>query len=402
MRRAAISIRGSALLIILLAGGRPSAAQHPIVTNGSFEEITGDPCPGGALFLTLPLGDTSIKGWTVVQENVDIVCSSLWAASHGQRSLDLGGTQGGGIAQAFDTVPGARYTVTFDLAGNPLCGQQITTMRVSADGQSADFTFDTSSSSGTNLGWVGRTWSFLGDDSAASLAFISLDGDSCGPALDNVVVMSGNTEQPSSSKIFQVEPVDTSLVIAGVGLCPSDGTLPLAFFRDPRDQTSLLNTVTCVGIGSAARLLDMLTVVAPPVTPGEFLLTVMNGTNHAEFSISLAGDGAPGPVGPAGPPGPAGPAGPLGPIGATGPAGPVGPAGPPGPAVRTSAVCVDLAPFGLSCRDMCVNTVAAVRIEASRCRVTADTGSCEGRGAPGSVNIPGRPVTYGVCCVCAP
>ena len=284
--------------------------------------------------------------------------------------------------------------VTFDLAGNPLCGgPPIKTMRVSTDGQSADFTFDTSSSSGANMGWTGHTWSFVADDSAASLAFVSLDvaSSSCGPALDNVIV-TGNTVSVSSTKIFQVEPSGSTLVVTGVNLCPSDG-LPLTFFRDPRDQTSLLPSLSCVRVGMAALPLDILTVVAPPAAPGEFLLTVMNGANHSDFSVSLASEvlGLQGPPGPPGPPGSPGPQGIPGPI---------GPLGPPGPPVSTSAVCVSLVPSGGPfCSDICARTVARVEVRGRSCEVTADTGSCRASAALGNPLIPS---TYAVCCVCAP
>jgi choice-of-anchor C domain-containing protein len=397
----AILVRSSALLIILFAGVRPSIAQPSLVTNGSFEEITGDPCPGGALFLTLPLRDTSISGWTIIQDNVDVVCASLWMASHGQRSLDLGGTESGAIGQTFGTVPGTRYMATFDLAGNPLCGPQIKMMRVSADGQSADFAFDTAGRSGADMGWTGHTWSFVADDSAALIAFTSLDvpSSSCGPALDNVFV-TGNTVppgHPSSAKIFHVVPSGTDLLITGINLCSTDGGFPTTFFGDPRDQSFLLTPISCQMVGSPALPLDLLIVATPTPAPGEFLLTVVNGTRHAEFSVSLAAGG--GTIGPPGPPGPAGATGPTGPQGPTGPA---GPSGSPGPAVTTAAVCVSLAPSSLRCGDVCARTViSSARVEAGVCTATSDTGSCDARGGPGNT-IQIRPPTFAVCCVCAP
>lgn len=210
-----------------------------------------------------------------------------------------------------------------------------------------------------------------------------------------------------TAQIFKVEPSADTIAVTGVNLCPgTDGGLPSTFYSDPRDQASLLTSLSCQRTGTTALPLDTLTVLAPAVAPGEYLLTVVNGTSRADFSVSLSAGGSvgtPGPPGPQGPPGPTGPQGTAGPVGATGPAGPAGPPGLPGPPVRTSAVCVNGANSALRCSDICRGSVvSAVRIEANSCLITSDTGSCEGRGFRGSPNLPLNPSTWGVCCVCAP
>lgn len=82
---------------------------------------------------------------------------------------------------------------------------------------------------------------------------------------------------------------------------------------------------------------ESIAAVLPPLSPGNYLLTVRSGrstTNVDQFIVSLGAIGPQGPqgeVGPAGPMGPAGPAGPQGETGATGATGPQGPTGPMGP-----------------------------------------------------------------------
>jgi len=46
-------------------------------------------------------------------------------------------------------------------------------MRVAADGQSADFDFDITGKSAQNMGWTQKSWTFVADDTSATLEFIS-------------------------------------------------------------------------------------------------------------------------------------------------------------------------------------------------------------------------------------
>lgn len=173
-------------------------AQASLITNGSFELSCVD--PGGNL-VTLPGGDVSIAGWAVLPSGIDYI-GGFWQAAGGSRSLDLDGSPGtsGGIQQTFATVPGAQYTVSFDLAGNPVTGPTLKSLRVIADGQSAVFTFDVTGRSRMAMGWTRTTWSFTADNLSATLQFMSLTGTGSGPALDNVSV---------SGQPVQTQPVCT-------------------------------------------------------------------------------------------------------------------------------------------------------------------------------------------------
>ncbi len=169
-------------------------AEANLLVNGSFE--TG-PNPGS--FTNLALGSTAITGWTVSLGNVDYI-GSLWVAANGGRSLDLEGSAGtcdlvtpncpGGIAQSFATTPGQEYMVTFDLAGN-LFNLPITkTVKVSAAGQSQDFTFNTTGHTAASMGWTLDSWTFTATGSTTTLEFDTADvpPTGWGPALDNVSV----------------------------------------------------------------------------------------------------------------------------------------------------------------------------------------------------------------------
>lgn len=160
-----------------------------LITNGSFEN---GPDPG--LYIALNPGSTAITGWTVTRGQIDYKGTYFIDDADGTRSLDLNGSPGvGGIAQTFNTVAGQRYRVNFAMAGNTYSGTPIKTMAVSAAGQSANFTFDTTGYSTSNMGWEDKTWTFTANSSTTTLEFYSLSNEPAssndGPALDNVSVV---------------------------------------------------------------------------------------------------------------------------------------------------------------------------------------------------------------------
>lgn len=155
-----------------------------LIVNGSLEN---GPNPDG--FVTLARGSRAIPGWTVLGTSVDYI-GSYWVAASGARSLDLDGTPGpGGVAQTFATVPGARYYVSFALAGNPACAPTVKRLQVSAGNRTAYYSFNVTGHSTSSMGWVRRTFSFTAIGPQTRLVFMSLDPPgNCGPALDDVVV----------------------------------------------------------------------------------------------------------------------------------------------------------------------------------------------------------------------
>lgn len=164
-----------------------------LIQNGSFETATVNP---GASFIGLDAVSTVITGWTVSQGSIDYI-GALWQASNGSRSLDLSGGNAGRIQQTFNTTVGGTYRVTFDLAGNPNASPIIKDMRVSAGGSSADFSFNTTGKSSSNMGWLSKSWDFTANSTTTTLEFISLTNSFAGPALDNVSVIALSSPPPS-------------------------------------------------------------------------------------------------------------------------------------------------------------------------------------------------------------
>ena len=193
-----------------------------LVTNGSFE-TPGSSCVGG--FTVLGAGDTSIDGWTVGVNTIDWICT-IWEATDGTKSIDLTGTPGAGsIYQVISTEAGATYETTFDMAGNPHCDAKLKSMTVSAAGSSEDFTFDTTGKvwpdDAFNMGYVQKSFTFTATSTSTTLEFVSNTPGSCGPVLDNVVMVKsgptvitaivdikpGSDENPINTKSKGVIPV---------------------------------------------------------------------------------------------------------------------------------------------------------------------------------------------------
>ena len=180
-----------ALGMFVTSGALHEAAAQSLIVNGSFETATVSP---GSSYVRLVGGDTRVTGWTILGDTIDYIGPG-WVASDGVRSFDLDGAPGDSSAllQTFATVPGTTYLVTFDLAGNINGLPTIKPIRVKADAQSADFTFDITGRNAVNMGWSPISWTFVADDTSATLELLSLTTPATvqgwGAAVDNVSVV---------------------------------------------------------------------------------------------------------------------------------------------------------------------------------------------------------------------
>jgi len=179
--------------------------QAAIFTNGSFE--TGPAISGS--FDTLQENNTSITGWTVTVTPSDFdsdttldYVGSLWAASHGSRSIDLNGLEPAAIFQTFDTLPGQEYLVLFDMAGNPDGGPAIKTLAASVGAFNQSYSFDSTITTRAAMGWETKAFSFVATGTSSTLMFTSTTAPPTfyGPALDNVRVLA--VPEPASLAIW--------------------------------------------------------------------------------------------------------------------------------------------------------------------------------------------------------
>ena len=186
-----------AMALVFTVVGTASAVS---ITNGSFE---GEGDIGS--FVTLGLGDTSINGWTVTSGSVDWI-GNYWAASEGERSLDMSGSVPGTITQiVLSTQVGQSYRVYFDMAGNPDGPPAVKTLQASVNPPLLvhNFTFDTTDKTLEAMGWETMMFDFTATMAFTMLSFGDLTGETFGSAfgaaLDNVrIVASTPVPEPST------------------------------------------------------------------------------------------------------------------------------------------------------------------------------------------------------------
>lgn len=160
-----------------------SAFAGASIVNGSFEGTTSV-----GSFKPLGTGSTAIDGWTVASGSVDWI-GTYWTAFDGERSIDLNGSGPGALSQVLATDPGASYEVTFELAGNGWCGDSGKILNVSVDGgSSSSYSFDTSATTRSNMGWSQQSYQFTATGTSSLLLFASGTSGGCGPALDLVTI----------------------------------------------------------------------------------------------------------------------------------------------------------------------------------------------------------------------
>nr|WP_315473358.1 choice-of-anchor C family protein [uncultured Rhodoferax sp.] len=195
-------IHALTLAVALLAGATQANATN-LVANGGFESETVQNT--GAGFDTFNSISQGLTGWTVNLRTVDLVSNAYWTAASGNNSLDLNGLGKGVISQVLSTVVGQIYTLSFELAGNPVAGPAIKGLSVNL-GPIGLYSFDTTGHSTTNMGWTRYTTQFAAVSTSTTLSFASQVSGPAGPALDNISVSA------------VPEPETYALLLAGLGL----------------------------------------------------------------------------------------------------------------------------------------------------------------------------------------
>jgi len=162
------------------------------IVNGSFEDPE---VPSNAFFYFA--GGSTIPGWTIggsgYGAGIEVTNTDYWQASNGNNSVDLIGIYPGSISQDIPTFTGVTYTVSFDMSGNPMGGNPVKTIIVTADGgQEATYTFDTSveHNTTTDMGYSSKAYTFVANGPITTLKFAAGPDYIYGPVIDNVAMAS--------------------------------------------------------------------------------------------------------------------------------------------------------------------------------------------------------------------
>ena len=196
------------------------AARANLIINGSFEDGAYNSSDQFVTLYSNAASANSIAGWTVSAPNMDGTgvssidwISSYWQASDGNKSIDLAGNYLHGlIATTFDTDPGQRYRVQFDMAGNPdrQYDKSLITVAISGEGGAAySDTFSQKGNTHNNMGWQTKYFDFIADDVSTQLFFGDMTNpdnpaEAWGAAIDNVSVELAPVPEPSTFLLFGV------------------------------------------------------------------------------------------------------------------------------------------------------------------------------------------------------
>jgi len=147
-----------------------------------------------------------ISPWSVISGSVDLTNNNYWQAADGSWSVDMSGLSAGTITQAFDTVAGNEYHVSFSLSGNPEGGNQVKNLYVGASGTPSQFyqydigTFREHPIS--NMNYAAESFTFTAGASSSSLTFQSAEFTAWGPVVDAISVSSFTPAQVCSQFTF--------------------------------------------------------------------------------------------------------------------------------------------------------------------------------------------------------
>jgi hypothetical protein len=176
------------LLLIGLLCVSPFSYAANLISNGSFELGTFSPPSNGTQ--SLPVGSTTINGWTVTGDAIGwIGYPNPWSlsASEGKFFLDLtdysSGAPFGGVAQVIPTTIGQSYELSFDLGSSNLYGRP-SAIQANATGISNVFT---SALTGTHSDWEHFSMLFTASSSTTTISLAGTTGNSY-VGLDNVAV----------------------------------------------------------------------------------------------------------------------------------------------------------------------------------------------------------------------
>jgi hypothetical protein len=185
--------------VAALTTARHNATNCPGATDNTGVPPDGDfsqaPEPGSNGDEVYFKGQVFAPSWKVTNDSIDFVGSAYWNVG-GYCSVDLDGQEdsnpvGGIKSESFKTRPNHKYTVVFTMSGNGHCPPTVKTMDVTAAGQFAQFTWDTSDNNDAQHGqYQQQRWQFTATKRFTNLTFKSEDPkkSGCGAVVADIYV----------------------------------------------------------------------------------------------------------------------------------------------------------------------------------------------------------------------
>jgi len=184
----------------IISLGYASMANANLISNGDFEsgDLSGGSAGAFGPFLTFPAGSSGIDAWTIGAGGVN-----LWTdyKGTGNHAIDIIGnslTEGGSLYQAFSTIAGQQYIVSFDLSGanNPTdssFNSAIKNMDVTIFGSDLSSELIVQQYEDDTSGWNGDfrpiSFAFVADGNLSAIEFLGTNSGWNGYYIDNVNVV---------------------------------------------------------------------------------------------------------------------------------------------------------------------------------------------------------------------
>ena len=177
-----------------------TAANAVTISNGGFEGSTPN-----ASFETLT--GSALPGWTI-NGSIDLI-GSYWQPAEGSNSIDLNGSDQGGITQTLSGLSAnTQYIVSFFISGNPDNGlnTKTATLTLGTGTNPVSYTLSALNSKST-MDWKPVSYSFVADNSGSTLLSLqSTTPGAYGLAVDGFSISAAP------------EPATWSMMILGFGV----------------------------------------------------------------------------------------------------------------------------------------------------------------------------------------
>ena len=178
------SVRAVLAVLTIAVAASVSPAQ---ISNGNFTAGINPPTSVPFAQVGYNSSTSSISNWSTAGGGVDWINTYWQAPPGGGFSIDLAGSSAGSLSQSLSGLTiGRTYYLQFNLSGNPDGGPAIKTGAASLGLNSQPISFDTTSTSKTNMGWVAVQLAFTAISTSDTLTFSSTTVGSFGPAIGNV------------------------------------------------------------------------------------------------------------------------------------------------------------------------------------------------------------------------